>query len=80
MKLKGIWKRFIAWITFNKTSNHHSVDAGNGTDKHYSLDTSPSQEHQTERKRADKSEMHDFIERKKNRTPFYKDDNKKTWE
>lgn len=80
MNLKHIWQRFIVWITHNKTSNHHSVDAGNGIDKHYSLDTSPSRGHQTEHKRMDKYKMHELIEKKKNCTPFYKDDNKKIWE
>lgn len=125
--MKSLWKKFIAWITFGKTNNHHKTDLRSGIDKHYRLDTSYTQEQEIDddhvklydqaksmariegitlnqaiSKIADKysgmrtidiaedgpekvvsinsDKMHGFIAQKKNRKPFYKDDNKKTWE
>lgn len=74
------FKFYMELKTHSKTSNHNRADLRSGMDKHYNLDTSASQEPQTELKRMDKHKIHNFIEEKKNRTPFYKDDNKKTWE
>lgn len=72
MKLKSIWQRFIAWVTFNNT--------GNNIDKNYLSDTSHTLDAGEEIISIKRDKMHELIERKKNRTPFYKDDNKKTWE
>lgn len=132
MKLKSIWQRFIAWITFDKTSNHHKADINHDWGKHYWLDTSYTQEskidddHVTLYGQAKnmarikgitleqaasqlnsvyrsgkepitttllhtldageevisikRDKMHELIEQKKNRKPFYKDGNKKNWE
>lgn len=80
MKLKQKIRVMIDALKFYMQLKDESKARGRGVDKHYRLDTSPSQEHQTEPKRTDKYKVHDFIEQKKNRTPFYKDDNKKIWE
>lgn len=80
MKLKSIWQRFIAWITFDKTSSHHKTDLVDDRGKHYRLDTSHTLDAGEEVISIKRDKMQDFIDQKKNRTPFYKDDNKKTWE
>lgn len=73
-------RKIMAMLKRIKDRQLNKNNLGSGVDKHYGLDTSPSQELQTELKSTDKYKMQDFIEQKKNRTPFYKDDNKKTWE
>lgn len=84
MKLKRMWRRFISWITFDETNNHHRTDLRSGMDKHYRLDTSYTHnlaEDGPEKVISiNKNKMHDFIAEKKNRKPFYKDDNKMNWE
>lgn len=88
--MKALWNRIVAWFTYRdkidtsdtyKDSDYVKVVRVNCNDQigtarmHDIAEDGPE-----EIIGINRNKMHNFIEEKKNRKPFYKDDNKKTWE
>lgn len=71
--MKSLWYRFINWL-MKDTRSTSSVSE-------YSQKPNTPKEPPTLKGNSHRNDpMLNFIEQKKNRKPFYKDDNKKDWE